>query len=117
MTFNLVPAGKDLDELLQLVGNVNFGGYSFDFYEGPGGHIRGESVIVCPQLKILFCGDIYVNIKGFSDQQREFNILAPFLMTGVDSDSVLAKQCRSHLVERFSGYLFCPGHGAPQIIT
>lgn len=112
----LAPRNSD-DELLQLVGNVSFGGYNFDFYEGPGGHIRGESVIVSPQLRILFCGDIYVNIKGFSDQQREFNILAPFLMTGVDSDSALAKQCRQHLVERFSGYLFCPGHGAAQIIA
>lgn len=106
--------GRKGDAPLEYIGAVNFGGYDFEFYEGNGGHVRGETVIVCRRLQLLFSGDIYVNIKGFSDEQREFNRLAPFLMTGVDSDPAKARECREYLIGRYSGYMICPGHGAPE---
>jgi len=99
------------EEILTPIGSLNFGNQRFDFFEGKGGHVKGDTVIICKELKLLFSGDIYVNIKGFSAEQKEFNSLAPFLMTGVDSDSPLAKEAREYLVEKYSDYLFCPGHG------
>ena len=103
-------------EMLAPIGHVDFGGYRFDFYEGPGGHVKGEVVIVCEALKLIFSGDIWVNVKGITPEQREFNRLAPFLLTGVDEDPALSKKCREYTVEKFGGYLFCPGHGPVQVV-
>ena len=101
---------------LAFIGSRPFGGRRFDFYEGRGGHIRGETVIVCRELRLVFTGDIYVNVRGFSPEQREFNRLAPFLMTGVDSDPEEARRCRTRLLEDYGGFLFCPGHGAAETV-
>ena len=68
-------------------------------------------MIVCEKLQLIFSGDIYVNIKGYSPDQQEFNRLAPFLMTGVDSDPARARECRALLTQTYAGYLCCPGHG------
>ena len=108
----IVVGRKNSDEILSPIGSHFFAGKRFDFYEGKGGHVRGDTVIVCDELKLVFSGDIYVNIKGFSAEQKEFNALAPFLMTGVDSDPKLAKEAREYLVEKYSDYIICPGHGA-----
>ncbi len=103
---------KKDDELLSFIGNVEFGGYTFNIYEGRGGHIKGEIVIVSDELKIVFSGDIFVNVKGFSKEQKNFNMLAPFLMTGVDSSPSECKKCREYLLSKYKGYTFVPGHGA-----
>ena len=49
-------------ELLSKLGTVNFCELSFDFFEGRGGHVKGETVIYCEELKLVFTGDIFVNI-------------------------------------------------------
>lgn len=74
--------------------------------------MKGEMVIVCRNLKLVFSGDIMVNVKGFSPEQREFNSLAPFLITGVDIDAALCRKEREKLLSEYTRYLFCPGHGA-----
>ena len=107
---------RQSQELFELVSRQDFFGLNFDIYEGKGGHVRGDTIIACPELKLLFSGDIYVNIKGFSSEQKEFNALAPFLMTGVDSDSPLAKKSREYILEKFSDYIICPGHGAVKTV-
>ena len=101
-------SGRDI---LEPIGDVELDGLTFRLYEGSGGHVRGDTVIACPELKLIFSGDIYVNIKEMTQEQREFNALAPFLMTGVDSDPAAAKACREYLLRKFSGYALCPGHG------
>lgn len=106
----VVGMKKD-SSLLSRIGTMHFGEKEWLVYEGPGGHVRGEMIIVCPELKLVFTGDIYVNIKGFSPEQKAFNILAPYLMTGVDEDSALATATRNLLLDKFSGYTLCPGHG------
>ena len=108
-----VAVGEKRDDApLSYIGSRSFGPWKFDFYQGSGGHVRGETVIVCEKLQLLFSGDIYVNIKGYSPDQQAFNRLAPFLMTGVDSDPAKARECRALLTERYAGYLCCPGHGS-----
>lgn len=103
---------KQDDAALSYIGSKCFGPWRFAFYEGSGGHVKGETVIVCKELELIFSGDIYVNIKGFSKEQQEFNQLAPFLMTGVDSDPAAARECRAALLSEYQGFLLCPGHGA-----
>ena len=107
---SIIGDKKD-NELLSYIGKVDFAGYRFDVYEGRGGHVKGESVIVCDELKIIFSGDIFVNVKGFTKEQKEFNLLAPFLMTGVDFDPKVNKECREYLLQKYKGYKFFPGHG------
>ena len=97
--------------LFRFLGTLPFGGRRFDVFEGPGGHVKGEIILVCEELKLIFSGDIYVNVKGISPEQREFNRLAPFLLTGVDEDPALSRTSRVALVARYQGYLCCPGHG------
>lgn len=50
--------------------------------------------------KIAFTGDIYVNLKGFSDEQKRFNRLAPILMTSVDTEKKLCADERQALLSR-----------------
>lgn len=111
----VVVGEKRDDAVLSPIGSRMFGPWQFDFYEGNGGHVKGETVIVCDELQLLFSGDIYVNIKGFSKEQQEFNILAPFLMTGVDCNPPEAKISRKYLLETYPNYRICPGHGTMQI--
>ena len=98
-------------EILSYIGTVDFAGLSLRCFEGLGGHVKGETVIVCDKFRLLFTGDILVNIKGFTKEQREFNSLAPFLMTGVDFDSSICQKGREELSVSYPGYLICPGHG------
>ena len=104
---------KKDDEILSKVGVFDFGDLHFDVFEGRGGHVQGETVFVCNEFKFVFTGDILVNIKGFSESQREFNILAPYLMTSVNVDSKKAKQGRELLLEKYKGYTFYTAHGSP----
>ena len=107
---------KTDDALFTRIGTIPFGEWEFQVFEGRGGHIRGECAIVCEELKLIFSGDIYVNIRGFSAEQREFNSYAPFLMTGVESIPALSKENREYLLKTYAGYTFCPGHGAVERI-
>ena len=81
-------------ETLSFIGNVDWEDLHFEVYEGAGGHVRGEMIWVERREKIAFTGDIFVNIKGFTPEQAEFNRLAPYLMTSVDTDPSLAKRER-----------------------
>ena len=64
--------------------------------------------------RIAFTGDIFVNIKGFTPEQAEFNRLAPYLMTSVDTDPALAKAERDALrtVLGEGHWQIFGGHGA-----
>ena len=109
---NCVILGRRTGQgLLRRIGQISFGKWVWLADEGMGGHVRGETVISCPQLGLVFAGDIFVNIREFSEDQREFNLLAPYLMTSVEEDSALARQTRNYFLEKFAGYLICPGHG------
>ncbi len=107
---------KTDDSLFTQIGEIPFGGWKFKVFEGRGGHVKGECVIVCDELRVIFSGDIYVNIRGFSAEQREFNSFAPFLMTGVESVPALSRENREYLCRTYAGYTFCPGHGAVERI-
>ena len=106
---------KDIDSSpIRYIDSINFCGVELNIYEGNGGHANGEVVIVSQENKLVFSGDIIVNINGFSKEQKEFNTLAPYLMTSVNMDSQLAKIERNYLLSQFNpdNYTYCCGHGS-----
>ena len=112
---NLVILGADrVGDPLTEIGTFDFHGLRFDLYAGNGGHNRGEIVLCNEENKLVFTGDIMVNIKGFRKEQAAFNALAPYLMTSVNMDSPLASEERKAVMAQFSDkdYIFCCGHGA-----
>ena len=104
--------GKKNDEmLLSGIGEIAFGDMLLEVLEGDGGHVQGEIILVCEDRNIVFSGDLLVNIKGFSKDQADFNILAPYLMTSVNVDSAKASQIRELISSSYGDFLVCCGHG------
>ncbi len=94
-------------------GEFTFNEFNFDVYYGQGGHLPGELVLIDKTLKIAFTGDIYVNLKGYTDEQMEYNKYAPMLTTSVDTNKELAKIERNALLKLLDGenYKIFSGHG------
>lgn len=106
---------KTNSELMSYIGNVKFKNFTFETYEGKGGHIKGETVFIERNLRIVFSGDLFINIEDLIKEQKEFNKIAPYLMTTVDTDPQLAKEVRKRikpLLEK-GEWTVIGGHGAP----
>lgn len=104
--------------LLQ-IGFISVGELNFEVYEGGGGHIPGESVLIDYEHCICFTGDIFVNLKAMTKEQSEYNKYAPILMTSVDTDRELSARERSTLFARLGGgeWQIFSGHGAKKVYT
>ncbi len=107
---------KEHEELLH-IDTVNFGGIELEVYEGSGGHLFGEMVFLCRKYRMIFTGDIYVNIDGLSEERAEFNSLAPYLMTSVNTNSSCAANMRSEVFKLIdsvgkNGFRIFGGHGS-----
>ena len=96
------------------IGEVNSNNLTYKFYLGNGGHSKGEVFIKLDN--IYFTGDILVNPAGYTEPQKEFNILAPYLMTSVNMDSAKAKEERLKLEGLITDSdIVCYGHGMPKL--
>lgn len=96
--------------------DIAFKDISLEMHEGSGGHMFGEVIFLCKDHKLMFTGDLLVNIKGFSGETMEFNSIAPYLMTSVDLKPDLAKSMRLQIFEMLEklgkdGYTILGGHG------
>ena len=87
-------------EPLVQIGFFDFGDLHFEVYEGKGGHLPGEIVLIDYANHIAFTGDIYINIHGLTSQQAEYNQYAPILMTSVDTDPDLCAVERKAVFQR-----------------
>lgn len=85
---------------LTQVGFYDFGALHFEVYEGKGGHLPGEIVLIDYQHHIAITGDIYINTHGLTPQQAEYNQYAPILMTSVDTDPLLCTEEREAILQR-----------------
>lgn len=96
------------------IGHFHFADMDFDVYQGNSGHVPGETLLFDTEHKIAITGDDYVNHRGYTPAQREFNRFAPYLMTSVNEDSVKARAILHILREKMDGqgWLILPGHGA-----
>ena len=107
---------QDLDAPLTKIGTFDFGDLHFDVWEGKGGHLPGEIVLIDHQNKLAFTGDIYINVHGLIPEQAEYNRYAPILMTSVDTEPDLCRIERNALMEKLSpgNWRIFSGHGAPK---
>lgn len=105
--------------LLSPVGRWSFGDLDFALYEGQGGHLPGELVLVEEQHRLVFTGDILVNIKALTPEQAEYNRYAPYLMTSVDTDPALCAAQRRALPDILGSGVWnvFGGHGPKMELT
>ena len=91
---------KEQTEPLCQIGFFDFGELHFEVYQGKGGHLPGEIVLIDYAHHIAFTGDIYINIHGLTEKQGQYNQYAPILMTSVDTDPKLCALERNAIVQR-----------------
>lgn len=107
--------GTDREDgrVLAKTGHLDIGDLHFELYEGSGGHLKGESVLIDPVHKLVFSGDIYVNMKDMTERQAEYNKYAPILMTSVDTDKALCTEERAELFRLLAPgkWMVFGGHG------
>lgn len=89
-----------LTEPLTQIGFFDFGELHFEVYEGKGGHLPGEIVLIDYAKHIAFTGDVYINLHGLTHEQAEYNQYAPILMTSVDTDPKLCADERRAILQR-----------------
>ena len=91
---------ENLTEPLTQIGFFDFEELHFEVYEGEGGHLPGEIVLIDYSKHIAITGDIYINTHGLTAEQAEYNQYAPILMTSVDTDSKLCLEERKAIMQR-----------------
>ena len=91
---------ENLTEPLTQIGFFDFEDLHFEVYEGKGGHLPGEIVLIDYVNHIAFTGDIFINIHGLTPAQAEYNQYAPILMTSVDTDAKLCAAERKSIIGR-----------------
>ncbi len=87
-------------EPLVQIGFLDFGEMHFEVYQGKGGHLAGETVLIDYTHQIVFSGDIYINVHGLTREQAAYNQYAPVLMTSVDTDPALCALERKAVFQR-----------------
>ncbi len=87
-------------EPLTQIGFFDFEELHFEVYEGKGGHLPGEIVLIDYSKHIAITGDIYINTHGLTPLQAEYNQYAPILMTSVDTDPELCRRERNAVMQR-----------------
>ena len=87
-------------EPLEQIGFFDFGELHFEVYQGRGGHLVGETVLIDYTHHVAFTGDIYINVHGLTREQAAYNRYAPVLMTSVDTDPALCALERRSIFQR-----------------
>ena len=105
---------EELNEPLVQIGFLSFGDLHFEIYEGQGGHLPGEIVLIDYTNHVAFTGDVYVNTHGFTPEQAKYNQYAPILMTSVDTDPAMCAAERKAVLQRLGlgKWQIFGGHGA-----
>jgi len=91
---------ENLNEPLTQIGFFDFEELHFEVYEGKGGHLPGEIVLIDYTHHIAFTGDIFINTHGLTHEQAEYNQYAPILMTSVDTNPALCAEERKAIMQR-----------------
>ena len=114
---SIVGGETDNSSCLSPIGTFSFGELNFDAYEGAGGHLKGETVLIDYEHRIVFSGDILINTKNMTSEQAEYNRYAPILMTSVDTDPKLCAEERKALYDKltYGEWHIFGGHGAEKI--
>lgn len=110
---------NEIRQLIEQTGFFDIGELHFELYEGKGGHLAGESILIDFEHHIAFTGDIFINMKDMTAQQAEYNRYAPILMTSVDTDKALCAAERTALFQRLGvgTWQIFGGHGGKKTYT
>jgi len=108
---------SSLNSNLEQIGFYRIGELNFEVYEGKGGHLLGEIVLIDYEHKLAFTGDVFVNLKEFTKKQAEYNKYAPILMTSVDTNANLCTEERNALLQRLGvgTWQIFGGHGQKKV--
>ena len=85
---------------IEQIGFYSLGELNFEVYEGKGGHLSGEILLIDYEHKVAFTGDVFINLGDLTKKQAEYNQYAPILMTSVDTDAKLCAKERSAFLQR-----------------
>ena len=104
---------QNLTNPLTQIGFFDFEEFHFEVYEGKGGHLPGEIVLIDYDKHVAFTGDIYINMRGMTAEQASYNQYAPILMTSVDTDAKLCVDERRAILQRLGvgQWQIFGGHG------
>ncbi|MBO7422333.1 MAG: Zn-dependent hydrolase [Oscillospiraceae bacterium] len=91
---------EEQQEPLAQIGFFRFGELHFEVYQGQGGHLPGEIILIDYEHHIAFTGDVFVNTHGMTAEQKTYNQYAPVLMTSVDTDPELCARERQAFMQR-----------------
>jgi len=107
---------KGCTDAVAEVGAFKFADLNFKIYQGAGGHVQGEIILHDEKNKIAFSGDVFINIKGLTPEQAEYNKYAPILMNAVDTDRSLAAMERDFVKKTMHGCKVFGSHGCPVVL-
>ena len=117
----LCPSWKksSLTAPIEQIGFYSVGELNFEVYEGKGGHLSGEIILIDFERKIAFTGDVFINLNDLTKKQAEYNQYAPILMTSVDTDAKLCSKERSAFLQRLGvgEWSIFGGHGQKKIYS
>lgn len=104
---------SQLNAIIVQIGFIKIGELNFEVYEGQGGHLAGEIILIDFEHRVAFTGDVFVNLKEMTKKQAEYNQYAPILMTSVDTDSALCSKERVAVLQRMGvgEWFIFGGHG------
>ena len=104
---------------IEQIGFFTVGELNFEVYEGKGGHLLGEIIMIDFEHKIAFTGDVFINLTDLTKKQAEYNQYAPILMTSVDTDATLCAKERSAFLQRLGvgEWSIFGGHGQRKIYS
>ena len=110
---------SSLTASIEQIGFFTIGELTFEVYEGKGGHLSGEIVMIDFEHKLAFTGDIFINLSDLTKKQAEYNQYAPILMTSVDTDSKLCSKERSAILQRLGvgEWSIFGGHGQKKLYS
>ena len=117
----LCPSWKksSLTAPIEQIGFYSVGELNFEVYEGKGGHLSGEIILIDFERKIAFTGDVFINLNDLTKKQADYNQYAPILMTSVDTDAKLCSKERSAFLQRLGvgEWNIFGGHGQKKIYS
>lgn len=98
---------------IEQIGFFKVGELCFEVYEGLGGHLLGEIVMIDFSHRVAFTGDVFINLSGLTPKQAQYNQYAPILMTSVDTDPKLCAKVRKAVIQRLGAgeWSIFGGHG------
>ena len=104
---------------IEQIGFFSVGELCFEVYEGRGGHLPGEILLIDFEHKIAFTGDVFINLTDLTKKQAEYNQYAPILMTSVDTDQKLCSRERAAFLQRLGvgEWSIFGGHGQKKIYS